>query len=194
MARPREFNRDEALQKAMAVFWAKGFAATSTDDLLEAMKIGRQSLYNAFGDKRQLYIEALTTYQRNVTAAHLKRLNDTPSPLQGIENLLTGLVAEDERVRNLGCMGIGSVGEFGVMDEELVALRSRVSQAIGKRVTERIIEGQALGEISRRLDPNESSAFVQVTMSGLQLAARGGGGLDDLRSTARFATERLRAT
>ncbi len=194
MARPREFNRDEALQKAMAVFWAKGFAATSTDDLLEAMKIGRQSLYNAFGDKRQLYIEALTTYQRYVTADHLKRLNGTPSPLQGIENLLTGLVAEDERVRNLGCMGIGSVGEFGVMDEELVALRSRVSQAIGKRVTERIIEGQALGEISRRLDPNESSAFVQVTMSGLQLAARGGGGLDDLRSTARFATERLRAT
>ncbi|WP_018896433.1 TetR/AcrR family transcriptional regulator [Rhizobium sp. 2MFCol3.1] len=177
----------------MAVFWAKGFAATSTDDLLEAMKIGRQSLYNAFGDKRQLYIEALTTYQRNVTAEHLKRLNDAQSPLQGIENLLTGLVAEDERVRNLGCMGLGSVGEFGVMDEELVALRSRVSQAIGRRVTERIIEGQALGEISRSLDPNESSAFVQVTMSGLQLAARGGGGLDDLRSTARFATERLRA-
>jgi hypothetical protein len=61
-------------------------------------------------------------------------------------------------------------------------------------VTERILEGQKLGEIKAGLDPHESSAFVQVTMTGLQLAARGGGGFEDLRSTARFATECLRAT
>lgn len=59
MVRPREFDRGEALQRAMRVFWAKGFAATSTDDLVQAMGIGRQSLYNAFGDKKRLYLEAL---------------------------------------------------------------------------------------------------------------------------------------
>jgi TetR/AcrR family transcriptional repressor of nem operon len=59
MARPREFDREEALERATGVFWAKGYASTSTDDLLTAMGIGRQSLYNAFQDKRALYLEAL---------------------------------------------------------------------------------------------------------------------------------------
>jgi TetR/AcrR family transcriptional repressor of nem operon len=57
MVRPREFDRDEALDRATRAFWAKGYASTSTEDLLAAMNIGRQSLYNAFGDKRKLYLE-----------------------------------------------------------------------------------------------------------------------------------------
>ena len=75
MARPREFDREEALERATGVFWAKGYASTSTDDLLTAMGIGRQSLYNAFQDKRALYLEALERYQRTTTTGHLQRLN-----------------------------------------------------------------------------------------------------------------------
>src|SRR5260221_11057894 len=77
MARPREFDREEALERATAVFWAKGYASTSTDDLLSAMGIARQSLYNAFQDKRALYLEALERYQRTTIAGHLQRLNGT---------------------------------------------------------------------------------------------------------------------
>lgn len=192
MVRPREFDRDEALKKAIDVFWAKGFAAASTDDLREAMGIGRQSLYNAFGDKKALYIEALSTYQRRVTAEHLKRLNEPASAIEGIERLLTGLIAEDRRTRQLGCMGVGSVGEFGVTDPELLSLREKVGAGLGPRITERLKEAQETGEIDRNLDPEKTSAFVQMTMTGLQLAARGGGELEDLRSIARFATDRLR--
>jgi len=192
MVRPREFDREEALKKAIDVFWAKGFAAASTDDLREAMGIGRQSLYNAFGDKKALYLEALSAYQRRVTAEHLKRLSESTSPIEGIEHLLTGLIAEDARTRQLGCMGVGSVGEFGATDPELLALREKVSAGLGSRITERLKEGQEIGEVDRNLDPEKTSAFVQMTMTGLQLAARGGGELEDLRSIARFATERLR--
>ena len=74
MARPREFDREEALERATGVFWAKGYASTSTDDLLTAMGIARQSLYNAFQDKRALYLEALERYQRTTTAGHLHYL------------------------------------------------------------------------------------------------------------------------
>jgi len=91
MARPREFDREEALERATGVFWAKGFAATSTDDLLTAMGIGRQSLYNAFQD-RALYLEALERYQRTTTAGHLRRLDGAASPVAGIKALLLGLV------------------------------------------------------------------------------------------------------
>ncbi|WP_276120109.1 TetR/AcrR family transcriptional regulator [Pararhizobium qamdonense] len=193
MVRPRQFIREEALQKAIEVFWAKGFAGTSTDDLLEAMGIGRQSLYNAFGDKRKLYLEALEAYQQRVTSEHLGRLANPSSPLEGIGALLTGLIAEDERIRNLGCMGVGSVGEFGVTDSELMVLRGRISSVLGAKITERISAGQAQGEIDLMLTPEQASAYVQVMMSGLQIAARSGGGLEELRATARVATERLRA-
>src|SRR5689334_10845246 len=113
MARPREFDRELALHCATRVFWAKGFASTSTDDLIEAMGIGRQSLYNAFGDKRALYLEALDSYQQATTAGHLKRLNEPASSIAGIRALLLGLIAEDDELRAMGCMGVGAVSEFG---------------------------------------------------------------------------------
>jgi TetR/AcrR family transcriptional regulator, transcriptional repressor for nem operon len=64
MGRPRELDRERALKGATGGFWANGYAPTSTEDPLAAMRIGRQSLYNAFGDKRTLYLEALECYQR----------------------------------------------------------------------------------------------------------------------------------
>lgn len=192
MVRPREFDRDEALRKAIEIFWARGFAGSSMGDLLRAMGIGRQSLYDTFGSKRQLYLASLTAYQRDAALVNIDRLSGPRSPLEGIRDLLHGLIAEDERVRQLGCMGVGSIGEFGAVDSELVALRRATSSPLSLRITERIKEGQRLGEIDPELDPFETSLFVQMTMVALQIAARGGSELEELRSTARFATDRLR--
>jgi AcrR family transcriptional regulator len=192
MVRPREFDREEALVRATRVFWAKGYASTSTEDLLAAMNIGRQSLYNAFGDKRKLYLEALERYQRESTAAHLERLNSAASPLGGIEALLLGLVAEDDSVRALGCMGVGAVGEFGAADPELVTLRSKVGPRLFRRLAERIREGQACGEVDPTIEAREAAAFLQMTMQGIQLGARAGSDAKSLRVLARFAINRFR--
>ena len=102
MARPREFDREEALERATGVFWAKGYASTSTDELLAAMGIGRQSLYNAFQDKRALYLEALERYQRTTIAGHLQRLNGAASPIAGVKALLLGLISDNDDTRALG--------------------------------------------------------------------------------------------
>ncbi|TDG02573.1 TetR/AcrR family transcriptional regulator [Paraburkholderia guartelaensis] len=193
MVRPREFDRDEALGCALRVFWAKGYASTSTEDLLAAMNIGRQSLYNAFGDKRKLYLEALERYQGESTAGHIERLNGSASPLAGIEALLLGLVADDEDERALGCMGVVAMSEFGAADPELVALRNKVAPRLSKRLLERIREGQAGGEIDTSLDARQAAAFLLMTMQGIQLAARGGSDAKSLRALARFAIERFRA-
>lgn len=193
MVRPREFDRDEALGRALRVFWAKGYASTSTEDLLAAMNIGRQSLYNAFGDKRKLYLEALERYQGESTAGHIERLNGSASPLAGIEALLLGLVADDEDERALGCMGVVAMSEFGAADPELVALRNKVAPRLSKRLVERIREGQACGEIDPDFDARQAAAFVLMTMQGIQLAARGGSDAKSLRALARFAIDRYRA-
>jgi TetR/AcrR family transcriptional repressor of nem operon len=191
MVRPREFDRDQALDRAMRVFWAKGYAWTSTDDLLAAMKIGRQSLYNAFGDKRKLYLEALDAYQRASNSGHLARLNNCSSPLGGIEALLFGLIAEDDRARALGCMGVSAIGEFGTADQELVKLRGNAATTLFKRLAERIREAQALGEVDPSINARETAAFWQMTMQGIQVAARAGGDARSLRALAKFAIGRL---
>ena len=192
MVRPREFDRDEALDRAKRVFWAKGYVSTSTEDLLAAMNIGRQSLYNAFGDKRKLYLEALARYQRESNASHLERLNSSASPLGGIEALLLGLISEDDSVRALGCMGVGAVSEFGAADPELAMLRSKVGPRLFRRLVERIREGQACGEVDLAIDAREAAAFLQMTMQGIQLGARAGGDAKSLRALARFAINRFR--
>jgi AcrR family transcriptional regulator len=192
MARSREFDREEALGCAIKVFWAKGYAATSTEDLLEAMGIGRQSFYNTFGDKRRIYLEALATYQERTAAAHLKRLNDPVSPFQGIKNLLRGLISDDDEVRALGCMGVGSVAEFGTADPELVAIWAKLGPTLVARVVARLREGQANGEIDSGLDAQEAAGFVLMTMNGLQVAARAGADAKNLRKMAQFAVNRLR--
>jgi AcrR family transcriptional regulator len=191
MVRPVEFDRDTALDRAMRAFWVKGYASTSTEELLAAMKIGRQSLYNTFGDKRKLFLEALERYQRTSNAGHLDRLNSAKSPLRGIEALLVGLIAEDDGERALGCMGVRAIGEFGPGDSDLARLRSRAGSMLFKSLVERIRDGQALGEIDPSIDARDTAVFVQMTMQGIQLGARGGRDAKTLRSLAKFAISRL---
>src|SRR5512132_4000579 len=68
MPRPRQFHEEEVLEKAMQLFWEKGYEATSISDLEEHLGLGRQSIYNVFGDKRQIFLNALASYARSSCA------------------------------------------------------------------------------------------------------------------------------
>jgi TetR/AcrR family transcriptional regulator, transcriptional repressor for nem operon len=192
MPRPKEFDRDAAVERAMSVFWLKGYAATSTDDLLQAMKIGRQSMYDTFGDKRRLYIEALERYQQESVAEHVNRLRSTTSPLAGIEALVVGVIASDRAAREKGCMGVGSISEFGNSDVELAKLRTKSGGALHKALVERLQEAKAAGEIRETIDIERAARFVETTMLGLQVAAKAGMSAQSLRDTAAFAIVGLR--
>src|SRR5215216_2939123 len=93
MARHKEFERDEALQKAMEVFWGRGYEATSVGDLVEHMGINRQSLYDTFGDKHALYLQALDRY-REVEGRKMFELLERPgSGKRALRQLFAGVVA-----------------------------------------------------------------------------------------------------
>lgn len=192
MVRPREFDREVALKQARLVFWAKGYAATSTDDLVKAMGIGRQSLYNAFGDKWKLYIEALADYQQRSTSSHAQRLQAPASALRGLQDMLEGLAVDDDALRTLGCMGVGSVCEFGSTESQLLELRAKSSTYLHSRLVKRIREGQATGEIDPTLSASEAANYVMMSMTGIQVAARSGAKVAELRRLARFAVDRLK--
>ncbi len=159
----------------MSVFWSKGYAATSTDDLLQAMQIGRQSMYDTFGDKRRLYVEALKRYQQESVAGHIKRLRSVASPLAGIEALVVGVISSDRTTREKGCMGVGAICEFGTADPELADLRVKSGSMLHKALIER------------------AARFVETTMLGLQVAAKAGESARALRDMAAFAISGLRS-
>src|ERR1043166_7581204 len=92
MARHKEFDRDEALHKAMEVFWARGYEAASVQDLVEHMGINRQSLYDTFGDKHALYLQALDRYQEVELRKLFELLARPGSVRKALRQLFTGVI------------------------------------------------------------------------------------------------------
>jgi TetR/AcrR family transcriptional regulator, transcriptional repressor for nem operon len=192
VARPKEFDQVTALKAAITVFSDHGYEGTSTDALLEAMRICRQSMYDTFGDKHRLYLEALEKYQQESVAENIKQLRSTASPLAGIEAFVIGIIASDKSVRARGCMGVSSICEFGNGDADVVALRAKSGGAQHRALVERLRQAQAANEIGANVDVEHAARFVETMMFGLQVSAKAGASLQSLRETAAFAIASLK--
>src|SRR5215831_3253346 len=92
MPRPKAFDPDEALQKAMQVFWERGYAATSVEDLVQRMGINRFSLYSTFGGKHQLFVAALERYRETIVADLVGALEQSAAGRAAIRHFFTRLV------------------------------------------------------------------------------------------------------
>lgn len=190
MARPAEFDRDEAVAQAIRVFARHGYEAASTSDLLESMGIGRQSLYGAFGDKRRLFLEALRRYSEASLAQMQAALASPGSALQAIEAaLLVGLGSCDDL--ETGCLGVGSIVEFSRSDPEVNTLNDAAGRAVLAAFADRLADGVKAGELPGSLDVEAASRMLLTLRSGLKVAARGGADTEELRGTARLALRGL---
>ena len=88
MARPREFDAEEALGQVMRVFWDQGYQASTFADLTKAADVRKQSLYGVFGDKRSLFLKSLALYRNQVLSKARKVMSEADSPLEGIARLM----------------------------------------------------------------------------------------------------------
>ncbi|PLR25180.1 TetR family transcriptional regulator [Caulobacter zeae] len=190
MARPSEFDRDEAIASAIRVFARHGYEAASTSDLIEGMGIGRQSLYGAFGDKRRLFLEALRRYSDGSLALMNEALAGG-SPREAIEAaLLVGLGDADDL--ETGCLGVGSIVEFSRTDAEVNTLNDAAAALVVAAFAARVQDGIAAGAFDAGLDAEAAGRMLLTLRSGLKVAARGGAGRDELRQAARLALRGLR--
>jgi TetR/AcrR family transcriptional repressor of nem operon len=192
MARPKAFDRETALEGAIPVFSDLGYDGTSTEVLLNAMGISRQSMYDTFGDKRRLYLEALQHYAAGHVAEHLRVLNSAPSPLRGIEAMFEAMVVKSTRAGEPGCLGIGAICEFGRSDDEVSLLTDTAGRTLQVALERRVAEAKAAGEAGADVDARTAAQFLGATLSGLKISARGGASADVLRGVARLAIRSLR--
>jgi TetR/AcrR family transcriptional repressor of nem operon len=191
MARPKAFDRDAALLAAIEVFWAKGFAGASTDDLTAAMGIGRQSLYDTFGDKRRLYLEALARYNTDNVAGHVAALRSGASATDAIEALLLQFANEPEPRRVRGCMGINAICEFG-QDPDVSAARQPSGALLEGHLTRLLERGKADGDVAASVAPQSAARFIAATLAGMKVQAKAGAPAEVLREVAAFAVDSLK--
>jgi TetR/AcrR family transcriptional regulator, transcriptional repressor for nem operon len=186
--RTKEFERDEALQAATKQFADHGFEGTSTDMLLAAMGISRQSLYDTFGDKRQLYLTALTEYARSNVGGLIRTMNTAASPRKGIEAAFLQFAARPPRE---GCLGVSSICEFGRSDEAVTRCNAGAGAVLLGAFERRLADAKLLGEVAAELDVHEAAQFLVATLSGLKVSARGGTPPKTLRAIALMALRSL---
>ena len=192
MARPKEFDREAALAAAMRLFWAKGYDATSTDDLRHAIGIGRQSLYDTFGGKRTLYLEALRRYQDDSVATRIKTLRAAASPLSAIEQFLVAVARETPTQRAMGCMGVRAICDFGTSDPDVSALGKSAGTVVESALEDTLRKAKAKNEVRSSLNVRAAAQFLQATLTGLKVAARAGSTPNALRGIAEVAVDGLR--
>ena len=134
MARPREFDTDAALDGAIGVFREHGFEGSSAEMLVDAMGIGRQSLYATFGDKWQLYRSAVRRDGMGKCAAHFEALRSGVRAIDGIDAMLHRVVETADQP----CLGTGSIYEFGASRPDLAEISAPVARALRAAIVGRV--------------------------------------------------------
>jgi TetR/AcrR family transcriptional regulator, transcriptional repressor for nem operon len=160
MARPREFDADDALERATRVFWTRGFEHTSLDDLCAATGLGRSSLYAAFGDKRALYLKALARYEER-SVARIAKAFEGRTLRQGLEAFLAGLIDDI----------VAGPGRSGCFIGNCAAELARLDRAAAARVRASLerIEAAFREVLWKELPPGaDASALARFLTAGVQ--------------------------
>jgi len=187
MARTIEFDKEATLERALALFRSRGYEATSLDDLLQAMDIGRSSFYNTFGGKHDLVLLALDRYVETVLAALVADLR-RGSALDAIQRTLTKMIGP---AAARGCFLHKCALELAGRD---AAVKSRVREGLGRLERgfgDAIARGQEAGEIRRDLESSSLAKYLVGNLYGLELQARAGTSSASLQRVVRMVLQTL---
>jgi AcrR family transcriptional regulator len=187
MGRPRAFDPDEALDKALRVFWAKGYEGASMTDLTEAMGINKPSLYAAFGNKESLFRKALERYSKG-PGAYVPKALEAPTAKEVAEKLLDGAAWVLGNPANPGgCLTIQGAlvcgDEAAAVKTELMSLRSGTFEAMARRFE----QGKQAGEFHSDVDTARLARYVSAVIQGMSVQSASGATYEDLKGVAEQA-------
>jgi TetR/AcrR family transcriptional regulator, transcriptional repressor for nem operon len=173
MARPREFDEATALEAAIDCFWQRGYEATSVRDLADKMGISGPSLYNAYGDKRALFAQALEHYFDHSARALIKQLEASLPPKQAVSRFIEEIVERsvNDRERR-GCFLINSALEVAPHDKQLGALIAGCLAEIEAFFFRSIKAAQAQGAVPRNRGARDLARLLLGVVLGIRVLAR----------------------
>jgi AcrR family transcriptional regulator len=194
--RKRSFDKSEALDKAMRLFWEKGYSATSVTDLTEALGINKPSLYAAFGNKEALYKTALEHYVTSYASPKLEQLNQpNGEPLaQRISNHINSIIdSVCDPTTPIGCLIVKSSCESGGagLPEEIGQSLQTIGLATQQTLSRLFEQAQQNGDFAVDASPKASADYLMSVLYGITVLARQGRSIDELRGIVKQAVNAL---
>ncbi len=173
MARPKEFQRDNVLDKAMQVFWSKGFECTSMQDLVNAMGINRGSLYDTFGDKQSLHVAVLERFYETELQPMFASL-DGPGPVKpAIRTLFSEIADQSVNGEDLkGCMISNTAAELCPDDGPVGEIAAAGLKRAEDKLHEALSRARDQGEISADSDPLKLARTILCALNGMRVVAK----------------------
>ncbi len=170
MARPKTFEREEILEKAMNLFWKQGYHATSIQELVDHLGINRASIYNSFGDKKEIFFQAFNHYKQKNFDAVQNLFEGQDSVKEGFQQLFAQAIKNNQKEEELkGCFVVNNITELANKDPEMLTLltqnRSDMEDLFGRY----LLEGQKTGEISIKQDAQNLASFLVTFYNGLKV-------------------------
>jgi len=192
VGRPREFELDEAVRKAMQVFWDRGYHDASLPDLLEGMELSRGSFYKALVDKRGVYLRALDAYIEDAVRSVGETLHSNPSPKAAIRDAFSQQVDQSSGTEGLrGCFVVFAAVEMLPDDKEVAPRISRLFRRLQDLYAAAIIRAQALCEIDPGLDERTLAKFLVCQIQGMRVLAKAGADRAETRAMVALALKAL---
>lgn len=173
MARPKEFDKEEALEKAMNVFWCRGYEATSMQELVDAMGIKRQSLYDTFGDKHQLYLRALDRYRSEQETQLLALLNAPGQIKEKLRKIFDEIIKDsiNDNTRR-GCFMNNAMAEMTARDAQTAERAVSNMNNFEKTLEKALRLAQKNGEITEAHDATALARYFFNALNGLRVVAK----------------------
>jgi len=173
MARAKDFDENEVLDKAICLFWHKGYNGTSMQDLVDGLNISRSSIYDTYTDKRTLYLKALTHYQETAGARLTEVLSSTKPAKAKLKELLE-LVINDllSDKQHKGCFMVNAEVELAALDEKVKEIVCKNERHIEETFRHVIHEGQKSKEIKSKKDATILARFLLNTVKGIRVSAK----------------------
>lgn len=183
--RPREFHPDQAVERAMQIFWTRGYQGTSLPDLMGATKLSRGSLYAAFGDKHSLFLLALDRYISQSLERVDEELATGRNALEGVMACVDGYVTRtDGAAGKRGCLVVASAMELAARDQEVSRRIAHFFAAMEVRLVKALKRAQDEGVLAGHVNPAASAHMLVCFMEGLRVVRKAGSGPDKARAAA----------
>src|SRR5262249_5051440 len=189
VARPRQFDPDEVLDRSMREFWEHGYRDTSVDDLVGATGVRPGSLYNAFhGGKRELFLGSLERYSKLVVPEKLGTLERPGASVRDVrayfDGLITDLLSPEGR---MGCLMVNSTVELAAEDSEVSKVVREHMRRLERNATRALRNAKRRGEIPQHVDPAAKATQLMATGMGLMVVGKTNPGREVLETIVNAA-------
>ena len=190
--RPRSFDTEAAVERAMGVFWSRGYHATALPDLLRATKLSRGSLYAAFGGKHALFLRALDRYVADALARIDVELGPRHAPVDSLRIFLAGYVNRTSGASGRrGCLLVATAMELAGHDSEVGRRVGSFFKVMEARVADALSRAKAAGKLADGVEPSSAARILVCFVEGLRVVGKTGPTPITLQATADALLDRF---